>query len=109
MVPDAVRPSEVSFKGEKLVFTLSFMNERNFVVDTEGRVWLIDFETVTLLPESFASFTMSIPSSFAIDVSKHLNWAQSPNVTRMWEVSEALGMIANPGLGVSTRRKNHRN
>jgi len=70
----------VSLSHERLVFTQSDMHESNFNVDTEGRTCLLDFGEVRLLPESFASYTMSLRSPFTAAVAQHLGWPSSSNL-----------------------------
>ena len=55
--PSKFRPPPVNFSSEQSVFTQADPNERNFLMDA-GRIVLLDFKDVSLLPESFSSYTM---------------------------------------------------
>ncbi|EKM73995.1 hypothetical protein AGABI1DRAFT_88327 [Agaricus bisporus var. burnettii JB137-S8] len=70
----------ISISHEQLVFMQSDMDESNFGVDDEGRTCLFDFTTVGLLPESFASYTMSL----------------TPNQRSMCRVASILVMSSGP-------------
>ncbi|EKM74487.1 hypothetical protein AGABI1DRAFT_88301 [Agaricus bisporus var. burnettii JB137-S8] len=70
----------ISISHERLVFMQSDMDESNFGVDDEGRTCLFDFTTVGLLPESFASYTMSL----------------TPNQRSMCRVASILVMSSGP-------------
>ncbi|KAH9483407.1 hypothetical protein JR316_0002873 [Psilocybe cubensis] len=97
------RPSKVSFAGEKLVFTQSDMARSNFLLDKSGKVCLIDFEMVSILPESFAQFTVRAMSfqdkEFGKNVAACLNWPISPNYRSMAIVSGILLMMGSAKLG----------
>jgi len=90
----------VSFSQERLVFTQSDMDESNFGVDTEGRTCLFDFAEVGLLPESFASYTMSIRDPFTVAVAQHLGWPTSSNISTMGKISSFLWIYYDPTLGL---------
>lgn len=89
----------VNLRGERLVFTQSDANEGNFGVDTEGRTCLFDFTEVGLLPESFASYTMSFKTPFIAAVAKHLGWPTTSNLDAMCKINRVVRMLADPTLG----------
>ncbi|KZT04162.1 uncharacterized protein LAESUDRAFT_761275 [Laetiporus sulphureus 93-53] len=90
----------VSLCNERLVFTQSDMDESNFGVDVEGRTCLFDFGAVGLLPESFASYTMSSSVQFTAAVAQHLGWPSSSNLHTMSKISRLLWILSNPTLGL---------
>ncbi|KZT04173.1 uncharacterized protein LAESUDRAFT_703740 [Laetiporus sulphureus 93-53] len=92
--------AHVSLCNERLVFTQSDMDESNFGVDVEGRTCLFDFGAVGLLPESFASYTMSSSVQFTAAVAQHLGWPSSPNLRTMGRISTFLWMYFDPTLGL---------
>jgi len=78
------------------------MHESNFDVDTEGRTCLLDFGEVGLLPESFASYTVSLRAPFTVAVAQHLGWPSSSNLDTMSEISGFLWIYSDPKLGTLT-------
>ena len=59
------------------------MHESHFAVDTEGRTCLVVFGKVVLVPESFASYTLSLRDPFTVPVAQHLGWPSSSNLDTM--------------------------
>ena len=49
------------------------MDASNFGVDDKERTYLLDFGEVGLLPESFATYTVSSAAPFTAAVARHLN------------------------------------
>ena len=92
----------VSISHERLVFTQSDMDASNFGVDDKGRTCLLDFGEVGLLPESFATYTVSSVAPFTAAVAQHLNWPSCSNLDTMRKIRGCLAMIADPTLGTST-------
>ncbi|KIO26467.1 hypothetical protein M407DRAFT_24191 [Tulasnella calospora MUT 4182] len=90
----------VSLSGERLVFTQSDVDESNFGIDDEGKTVLLDFAEVGILPESFASHTMSSMDPFTVAVAKCLAWPDSPNLYSMSVISYLLWMLHDPSLGL---------
>jgi len=91
---------EIDLSNERLVFTQSNPHEMNFLIDKDGKICLVDFDTVVLLPESFASYTMHINTDpFVQEVAKFLDWPRSPNYRSMSVARSLLVMIADPTLG----------
>ncbi|KIO26487.1 hypothetical protein M407DRAFT_243703 [Tulasnella calospora MUT 4182] len=90
----------VSLSGERLVFTQSDVDESNFGIDDEGKTVLLDFAEVGILPESFASHTMSSIDPFTVAVAKCLTWPDSPNLYSMSVIGYLLWMLHDPSLGL---------
>jgi hypothetical protein len=79
------------------------MDESNFFIDTNGRMCVVDFENVGLLPEFFASYTVHVSSDpFVMEVAQYLDWPRSPNLDSMIRASVILRTISDPTLGTST-------
>lgn len=79
------------------------MDVSNFFVDTQGTTCLVDCEDVALLPESFASYTMSLARQpFTVEVARYLGWPRSSNVSSMARIREILWTMGDPTLGMST-------
>ncbi|XP_006463809.1 hypothetical protein AGABI2DRAFT_120611 [Agaricus bisporus var. bisporus H97] len=101
----------IRISHERLVFTQSRMDKGNFGVDDEGRTCLFDFTTVGLLPESFASFTMSLRMGITKAVAQHLGWSPSPNLQSMSMIASILVMspgtlgLDKDGNSISSRRR----
>ena len=94
-------PVPVSISHERLVFTQSDMDASNFGIDEEGRTCLFDFTEVGLLPESFATYTMSLHDPFTVAAAQHLNWPPCPNLDTMTQIYRLLVVLADPTLGAS--------
>ncbi len=91
-----------SISHERLVFTQSDMHMSNFGVNDKGMTCLFDFGEVGLLPESFASYTMSLTAPFTVDVARHLVWPSCSNLDSMSKIRRYLAILADPILGTST-------
>jgi len=79
------------------------MDESNFFLDTNGKMCIVDFEDVGLLPESFASYTVHLVSDLFIrEVAGYLDWSLSPNLHSMAVARAMLNMISDSTLGMST-------
>ena len=78
------------------------MDARNFGVDDRGNTCLFDFDEVGLLPESFASYTVSSTQPFTIEVAKYLDWAHCSNRASMSRISGVLWQLSDPTLGTLT-------
>ena len=78
------------------------MDASNFGVDDKGKTCLFDFTEVGLLPESFASYTMSSPTPSTAPVAQHLKWPCTPNLDSMIEAHTGLAMLADPTRSTST-------
>src|SRR5258708_38985532 len=59
--------AHASISHERLVLTHSVMHMSNFGINDKGMMCLFDFGEVGLLPESFASYTMSLTTPFTIN------------------------------------------
>ncbi|KAF7343475.1 hypothetical protein MVEN_01780400 [Mycena venus] len=85
----------------EIIFIQSDMDESNFAVDKQGSVCIFDFEVVSLLPESFASFTLHAKRSPFIDaVAGYLQWAPC-NLSSMGKAWQILNIIGDNTLGMS--------
>ncbi|SRR5260221_3527556 len=94
----------MSFSDEKVIFTQYDMDESNFAVDKNGKMCILDVMGVSLLPESFASFSMNSSAwndPFLENVAGYLQWPRSPNHKTMARVGGILGMMADTTLGTS--------
>jgi hypothetical protein len=92
----------MSFSNDKLVFTQSDMDKSNFAIDKSGKVCIFDFEDVTVLTESFASYTINSGNTpFVEKVAEYLQWPPSPNERSMARAGGILIMIADTTLGTS--------
>jgi hypothetical protein len=79
------------------------MDESNFLLDTNGKMCIVDFEDVGLLPQSFAKYTVhSEHSHFASEVARYLDWPRSSNLHSMAIAGGILNMMGDPTLGTST-------
>jgi len=78
------------------------MDISNFGVDDKGGTCLFDFGEVGLLPESFASYTMSLSNPFTVAVAGYLNQPPCPNLHSMSRIRGRLWMTADTTLGTST-------
>ena len=96
--PKGFRPEDISFSNEKLVFTQTDMHEDNFFLDTEGKLCLIDFESVALLPESFGNCALASSDPFVKKVADCLNWS-THNLKSMGTAMGLLTMIGDETLG----------
>src|SRR5258708_11506501 len=102
-IPCRFRPAvHASISHEWLVFTQSNMHMSNFSVNDKGMMCLFNFGEVGLLPESFASYTMSLATPFTINITQYLAWLSSSNLDLMSKVCGYLVMLADPTLGAST-------
>ena len=86
------------------MFTQSDIHEGNFILDREARLCLVDFDTVGLLPKSFAVYTVKASGKpFAKSVAKYLPTWTSPNLASMDVAKGMLMMLADVTLGMTTR------
>ncbi|KIM41209.1 hypothetical protein M413DRAFT_445255, partial [Hebeloma cylindrosporum] len=89
------KPKYISFTDERLVFTQTDIDEGNFILDTEEKMCLIDFDSVAILPESFGNrFLASHQTHFLLDVAACLKWP-THNVDSMvraeWPIHASSG------------------
>ncbi|KDQ09002.1 hypothetical protein BOTBODRAFT_179341 [Botryobasidium botryosum FD-172 SS1] len=100
-IPSYGRPAKISFSDDKVIFTQSDMDKSNFFLDGNGKICIIDFDTVALLPESFASYTMrSGTNLFASEVAEYLDWPRSPNQYSMARAGVIINMTSDWTLGL---------
>jgi len=98
-IPLKHRPEPIQIKDEPVVFTQSDL-ESNVDLDTSGRLCIFDFESVGLLPESFAVYTVIMSMKpFMKDVARYLPSWTSPNLASMQRAGEILWMCADVTLG----------
>lgn len=99
-LPASPKPADVNFSDDKLVFSQSEISERNFLVDENGKICILNFQDITLLPESFATYTVNKSrESFVEGVAGYLDWT-SPNEDSM-QWARRLVQVAVPTLGTS--------
>ncbi|KDQ10822.1 hypothetical protein BOTBODRAFT_163481 [Botryobasidium botryosum FD-172 SS1] len=100
-IPPRCRPAEMSFSDDKIIFIQSDMDSSNFFLDGNGRICLIDFDGVALLPESFASHTLhSKTNPFASKVAEYLDWPRTPNLYSLGRAGTIVHMISDRTLGL---------
>jgi hypothetical protein len=91
----------VDFSNDKLVFTQSDMDEGNFFIDNNGKMCILDFEQIGILPESFAKYTMyASRSAFVKNVAQYLDWPPSSNLKSMGRAGSILMMLGDSTLGM---------
>ncbi|TDL16479.1 hypothetical protein BD410DRAFT_902010 [Rickenella mellea] len=98
-IPRGGRPAPISFVNDKVFFMLSEIDERNFLLDGNGKLCMVDFENMVLLPESFASFNRN-GNPFAEKVADSLDWPRSANGYSMASVGAILQMTSDETFGL---------
>jgi len=84
------------------VFAQSDMHEGNFILDPTGRICLVDFNTVGVLPRSFAVYTMKMSvRPFVESVARYLPTWTSPNLVSLAEVRDVLIRTADRTFGTT--------
>jgi len=79
------------------------MHEGNFILDPTGKICLVDFDTVGLLPKSFAVYTLRVPvKPFVESVVKYLPTWTSPNLVPLSEARDILIRTSDRTLGKTT-------
>ncbi|KAF8335922.1 uncharacterized protein EI90DRAFT_277264 [Cantharellus anzutake] len=99
-IPSKFRPPPVSFSMEKSVFIQADPTVGNFLV-VRGRIVLIDFEDVSLLPESFFTYMMNTTNGFVEKVAKYFPGERSQNLPTMQAVKCVLQLHGGPTLGLN--------
>ncbi|KAK0216045.1 hypothetical protein IW262DRAFT_1464535 [Armillaria fumosa] len=94
----SLKSAKISFSQDKLVFTQSDIGKSNFFIDKSGKICILDFQDVVLLPESFASYTKNV-SEDQFWVAEYLEWPPSFNEDWMKAVFRVLGMLGDTTLG----------
>ena len=85
------------------MFIQSDIHEGNFILDPAGRLCLIDLETVGLLPESIAVYSVKASRKpFIGSFADYLPSWTSPNLAAMDKARGILVMCADPALGTTT-------
>lgn len=83
-----------------LVLCLSDPNDSNFIVDDEGKLWVIDFGRTCFLPPSFVSYSLSTTSDvFVCKLAQIINYPQSANLGGLDIVSRRFVISGNNALG----------
>jgi hypothetical protein len=78
------------------------MHEGNFILDSMGRLCLVDFDSVGLLPKSFAVYTVKVSGKpFAEKVANYLPSWTSSNLFSMERAGGILIMCADSTLGTT--------
>ncbi|KDQ05789.1 hypothetical protein BOTBODRAFT_295108 [Botryobasidium botryosum FD-172 SS1] len=91
----------MNFGDNKIIFTQPGMDKSFFFLDENGKICIPDLDTVTLLPESFASYTMRLETiPFAGEVAEHLDWPRSPIQYSMARTGAILNMMNDRTLGI---------
>ncbi|KAF9483282.1 hypothetical protein BDN70DRAFT_990467 [Pholiota conissans] len=71
------------------------IDKENFLVDPEGRVYIIDFQYIGVLSEAFQRYAFfNIGKSFAAKVSRRLGYQPSPSPNKMVQVSNFGSVVA---------------
>ena len=79
------------------------MHEGNFVLDLTGRLCLVNFEAMGLLPELFAVYTLKTSGKpFVRNVANHLQLWTSSDLVPMQKVKEVLATCADRTPGTTT-------
>ncbi|KAF7324913.1 hypothetical protein MKEN_00533500 [Mycena kentingensis (nom. inval.)] len=88
----------ISFAGEKAIFLQADMHAGNYGVDSEGRIVLLDFGTIGVVPESFALLTLKFRFP---TIAEALQLPKSCRTNLMWlsEISHRL-QFAGDTLGL---------
>jgi len=93
----------VDFSNDKLVFTQSDMDKGNFFIDNNGKICILNFEQIGILPESFAQYTMyESRSAFVENVARYLDWPPPSNLESMARAGSMLMMLGDSTLGMPT-------
>jgi len=96
------RPA-VDFKHDKVIFSFSDFNLDNFMIDKEGKVYILDFQHAGYLPESF----MNLAVNFVTDnplvkgiLAKHPHWTSNSNLVGLRHARYLLAMFNNNRAGL---------
>jgi serine/threonine protein kinase len=75
----------------------------NFLIDPKtGKVTIIDFGDVTVLPRSFVSLTLHLTSDkFVTGIARSLRWEKSDNLRAMGAAAGILLKMSGRTLGTS--------
>ncbi|RXW21880.1 hypothetical protein EST38_g3970 [Candolleomyces aberdarensis] len=92
------RPMKVNFSDEPLVMVQDVIKAHNFLIDPQTlQVTLLNFGSISVLPRSFASYTLSnYTDAFSKRIYEVMNWERSGNMSPMvaatglyWLMTEA--------------------
>lgn len=93
----------VSFQTEiadGLVLCPSDPHDSNFMIDDEGKLWVIDFGRTCFLPPSFVSYSLTrSPNSFIQRVANRVNYPLSTNLRAMSIASGRMLIFGDNTLG----------
>ncbi|KAH9990931.1 hypothetical protein BJV77DRAFT_1150809 [Russula vinacea] len=90
------------FDGERLMGVQGIMDSSHFGVDEKGNTVIMGFGSISFLPESFACYTLHCTETFAT-LPRTLAWSGASNMTSMVAIAHALGMTADPRLGLNDK------
>ena len=83
-----------------LVLCPSDPNDSNFMIDSENKLWAIDFGRTCFLPSSFVSYSLTMSSDIFVQSVAHLlSYPQSANLVAMSVASGQLVVFNNNALG----------
>jgi len=91
----------VTLANERLVIGHSDINLNNFLYDhVTGRVWMVDYQYVNVVPESLVSFALHVTShSFVKAVAEKLEFPQSTQLEQLEPATISVMQSANKTLG----------
>lgn len=91
----------VTFANERLLIGHSDIDLDNFLYDpVTGRVWMVDYQYVNVLPESLVSFAMHVPThSFVKAVAEKVDLRQSTQLEQLELAAILIMQSANKTLG----------
>ena len=98
------RGLSVDFSSESvdgLVLCPNDIDPSNFIINSEGTVFAIDFGCTGYMPPSFVSYTFesSVVPYFTQLVARHVNYPKSPNILAMRVAAGLLVITGNNSLG----------
>ena len=86
--------------ADGLVLCPTDLNASNFMIDTEGKLWAIDFGRTCFLPASFMSYSLTSSSdAFVQSVARRINYPRSANLRAMSAASGRLVVFNDNALG----------
>lgn len=91
----------VTLANERLLISHSDINLDNFLYDpVTGQVWMVDYQHVNVLPESFVSFALHVAThAFAKAVAEKVDLPQSTQLEDLELAAIIVMQSANKTLG----------
>jgi len=91
----------VTLANERLLIGHSDINLNNFLYDpVTGRVWMVDYQYINVLPESFVSFALHVTThSFVKAVAEKVDFPQSTQLEQLELAAIIVMQSANKTLG----------